>query len=72
VTALAAGLEVKGERYPVTWACRQKLNEDTTLTLRPSKAVRSRKDWTGFFPQRIPGTAAVGRRPGCAILKLER
>ena len=36
---LKAELEVKGERYPVTWACRQKLNDDGTLTLRPSKAV---------------------------------
>jgi len=39
VTAFAAGLEVKGERYPVTWACRQKLNDDGTLTLSPSKAI---------------------------------
>lgn len=36
---LKAELEVKGVRYPVTWACRQQLNPDGTLTLRPSKAV---------------------------------
>jgi len=31
---LKADLEVKGMRYPVQWACRQKLNEDGSLTLR--------------------------------------
>jgi hypothetical protein len=31
---LRAEIEVKGMRYPVRWACRQKLNEDGTLTLR--------------------------------------
>jgi hypothetical protein len=29
-----AELEVKGVKYPVTWACQQKLNEDGSLTLR--------------------------------------
>jgi hypothetical protein len=33
---LRAEIEVKGMRYPVPWACRQKLNEDGTLTLRPN------------------------------------
>ena len=33
---LRAELEVKNMRYPVRWACRQKLNEDGTLTLRPN------------------------------------
>ena len=33
---LRAELEVKGMRYPVQWACRQKLNEDGSLTLRPN------------------------------------
>ena len=33
---LRAEIEVKGMRYPVRWACRQKLNEDGTLTLRPN------------------------------------
>jgi len=31
---LKAELEVKGMRYPVRWACHQKLNEDGTLSLR--------------------------------------
>jgi len=30
---LKAELEVKGVRYPVTWACRQKTNADGSLTL---------------------------------------
>jgi hypothetical protein len=33
---LKAEIEVKGMRYPVRWACHQKLNEDGTLTLRPN------------------------------------
>ncbi|MFZ0391903.1 MAG: hypothetical protein WAN36_15690 [Calditrichia bacterium] len=31
---LKAELEVKGQRYPVEWACRQSVNDDGTLTLR--------------------------------------
>jgi hypothetical protein len=31
---LRAEIEVKGMRYPVRWACHQKLNEDGTLALR--------------------------------------
>lgn len=31
---LRAEIEVKGMCYPVQWACRQKLNEDGSLTLR--------------------------------------
>ena len=31
---LKAELEVKGQRYPVRWACHQALNEDGSLTLR--------------------------------------
>jgi len=31
---LKAELEVKGVRYPVRWACRQKVNADGSLTLR--------------------------------------
>jgi hypothetical protein len=30
---LKAELEVKGVRYPVRWACRQKVNSDGSLTL---------------------------------------
>jgi hypothetical protein len=33
---LGAELEVKGMRYPVQWACHQKLNDDGSLTLRPN------------------------------------
>jgi hypothetical protein len=36
---IRAELEVKGERYPVTWACRQKLNPDGTLTLRATQGI---------------------------------
>jgi hypothetical protein len=33
---LKAEIEVKGQRHAVRWACRQKLNDDGTLTLRPT------------------------------------
>jgi hypothetical protein len=33
---LKAEIEVKGMRYPVRWACQQKLNEDGLLTLYPN------------------------------------
>jgi hypothetical protein len=33
---LRAEIEVKGMRYPVRWSCRQKLNHDGSLTLRPN------------------------------------
>jgi hypothetical protein len=33
---LKAEIEVKGMRYPVRWACHQKLNDDGSLTLRPN------------------------------------
>jgi hypothetical protein len=33
---LRAELQVKGMRYPVRWACHQKLNDDGSLTLRPN------------------------------------
>ncbi len=33
---LRAEIEVKGKRYPVRWACHQKLNNDGSLTLRPN------------------------------------
>ena len=33
---LRAEIEVKGMRYPVRWACHQKLNGDGSLTLRPN------------------------------------
>jgi len=33
---LRAEIEVKGMRYPVRWACHQKLNDNGSLTLRPN------------------------------------
>ena len=36
---LKAELEVKGQRHPITWACRQELNADGSLTLRPTKGI---------------------------------
>ena len=33
---LKAEIELKGMRYPVRWACHQKLNDDGSLTLRPN------------------------------------
>jgi hypothetical protein len=33
---LRAEIEVKGMRYPVQWACRQKLNDDGSLSMRPN------------------------------------
>jgi hypothetical protein len=36
---LRAELEVKGVRYPVAWACRQKLEEDGSLRLRPTRGL---------------------------------
>jgi len=36
---LKAEIEVKGQRYPVRWACHQKLNDDGSLTLRPTKGL---------------------------------
>jgi hypothetical protein len=36
---LKAEIEVKGQRHPVRWACQQKLNDDGTLTLRPTNGL---------------------------------
>ena len=36
VALAGAEIEVKGIRYPVRWACHQKLNDDGPLTLRPN------------------------------------
>jgi hypothetical protein len=36
---LQAEIAVKGQRHPVRWACRQKLNEDGTLTLRVTNGL---------------------------------
>jgi hypothetical protein len=36
---LKAELEVKGQRHPIAWACRQPLNSDGSLTLAPTRGV---------------------------------
>jgi hypothetical protein len=36
---LKAEIEVKGQRHPVRWACAQKLNDDGSLTLRPTHGL---------------------------------
>ena len=46
---LKAEIEVKGQRCPVRWACRQKLNEDGSLTLRPTVGL-GQEDVTGGVP----------------------
>jgi hypothetical protein len=43
---LKAELEVKGQRHRVRWACHQKLNEDGSLTLRPTAGLNV-SDTTG-------------------------
>jgi hypothetical protein len=34
-----AEIEVKGQRYPVRWACKQSLNADHTLTLKATPGI---------------------------------
>ncbi len=46
---LRAEIEVKGQRYPVRWACRQSLNADGSLTLRPTAGL-GQNDETGGVP----------------------
>jgi hypothetical protein len=36
---VAGEIEVKGQRYPVRWSCRQSLNADGSLTLRPTAGI---------------------------------
>jgi hypothetical protein len=36
---VAGEIEVKGQRYPVRWACRQSLNADGSLTLRATAGI---------------------------------
>src|SRR5262249_11833302 len=36
---LKGEIEVKGRTFPVRWACKQSLNADGTLTLRPTKGL---------------------------------
>ncbi|MGH9493695.1 MAG: hypothetical protein ACRD3B_01755 [Candidatus Sulfotelmatobacter sp.] len=46
---LKAEIEVKGARHPVRWACKQKLNEDGSLTLRSTVGL-GQDDVTGGMP----------------------
>lgn len=43
---LKAELEVKGQRYPIHWACQQSLNPDGSLSLRPTAGL-GQNDVTG-------------------------
>jgi hypothetical protein len=36
---LRGEIEVKGQRYPVRWACKQALNGDGSLTLRSTRGL---------------------------------
>ena len=49
---LKAEIEVKGMRYPVQWACQQRLNDDGSLELNPS--TRNEGE---FLPYEPPGPA---------------
>jgi len=51
---LKAEIEVKGQRYPARWACRQKLNDDGSLTLRQTTGL-GEDDTTGGVPGGQPG-----------------
>ena len=46
---LKAEIEVKSVRSPVGWACRQRLNDDGSLTLRPTAGL-GQDDPTGGVP----------------------
>ncbi len=43
---LVAEIKVKGQHYPVRWACRQAMNQDGSLTLRPTVGL-NQNDETG-------------------------
>jgi hypothetical protein len=43
---LKAEIEVKGQRHPVRWSCKQALNADGTLTIRPTAGL-GESDETG-------------------------
>jgi hypothetical protein len=47
---LRAEIEVKGQRYPVRWACGQKLNDDGSLTLRPNAGLGQNDEAGGVSP----------------------
>jgi len=47
---LKADIEVKGVRHPVRWASRQKLNQDGSLTLRPTAGLGQNDETGGVIP----------------------
>jgi len=47
---LKAELEVKGQRYPVRWASRQGMNQDGSLTLRPTVGLGQNDETGGVSP----------------------
>jgi hypothetical protein len=47
---LRAEIEVKGQRYSVRWACKQSLNPDGTLTLRPTAGLGEWDETGGVEP----------------------
>lgn len=53
---LKAEIEVKGMRYPVRWACHEKLNDDGSLTLRSVRFYEGEA-----FPYNPPGETSPSR-----------
>jgi len=47
---LKAELEVKGGRYSVRWASRQRPNQDGSLTLRPTAGLGQNDEAGGLAP----------------------
>jgi len=47
---LKAEIEVKGQRYPVRWASRQAMNQDGSLTLRPTVGLGENDETGGISP----------------------
>jgi hypothetical protein len=47
---LKAEIAVKGQRFPVHWACQQKLNADGSLTLRPTNGLNVSDNTGGVEP----------------------
>ena len=47
---LKARIEVKGAYYPVRWACRQGMNQDGTMTLRPTVGLGQNDETGGVSP----------------------
>ena len=54
-------IEVKGQRYPLRWACRQSLNADGSLTLRPTPGARLMA--SGAVCAAAPASSGSSRSP---------